>query len=219
MKKAMALLVVTAVLVMVAVPALAADDESSNRLDPESPFFFLQLIVDEVVGRLTTNAAERAHFVADLLQIRIHEIESMAERGRPDLLQHLADRTARMAGDIDAIFDQMVENGDEMDVAEVVANATLEAETALEGLLDEGSDIPDEAREGLQTALDAVENGRNRALDVLEAIANGEFPGNREQAQSALDELVERFGDLIPDAARERLGPPFQTDEEPGNGE
>ncbi len=126
MKRVIALLVVTAVVVMVAVPALAAGDESPGGIDPGSPlspFYFLQEIIREVQLRLIQNASQRAEFVAQLLQLRVNEIDSMVQRGRPDIVQHLAGRTARMAGLIliDGIFDQMIENGDGMDAADVVA--------------------------------------------------------------------------------------------------
>ncbi len=221
MKRAITLLVVAAVVVMVAVPALAADDESPGGIDADSPFYFLQQIIEEVRLRLTENAADRAGFVAQLLELRVNEIGSMVQRGRPDIVGHLAGRTARTAGVIGGIFDQMVENGDDMDAADVVAEATLEAEKVLQDLLDEvGEDMPVEALEGLNTALEAVRNGRNQALDVLEGIANGEFPGNQEQAQGALEQLMERFGHQVSESARERLGPPFETDEgDPDSGE
>ncbi len=224
MRKATVLLVVMTVLITFSVPALATDDPSPGRVDPESPLFVMQQIIDKVSTRLTADATDRAHGIVSLLGVRIGEIEAMVQRGRPDIAAHLAQRTSRLAGILDQTFDQMIEDGVPMDGAAAVAEATGEAVEVLNDLLNlEESGLPPEAEEGLETALEAVQEGRNRAVDILALIADGTLPGNAENAQAVLEDLglEDMLEDLLPDPAEDRQGPPFETeddDPEDGNG-
>ncbi len=192
MKRALTVGVVVALLLAFALPAMA--DEGGDNGDelvvpPGSGLHFAQQIVEITQGGLLREPDNRAGFAATLLARRMAEMRVLAARGQCEHTGYLAQQTEQIMGRVQEALGRAGEPGvDLTEGAAAVAEATAIAEETLDDLLDliDSGDMPSAAEYGLMRALEAVQNGRNHALSILEDIADGELPGDAARAGQVL---------------------------------
>jgi uncharacterized iron-regulated membrane protein len=106
----------------------------------------------------------------DKLDRRIGELEALLERNPdPALIR-------QTLVDVQVTVDAVVAEADSAEGIERAKAALSEAETRLMALLDDPN-MPEEAKFGLQTALDAIDSGQvglDTAMDQLESLPDGD---------------------------------------------
>ena len=191
MKKALTVGLVVTLLLIFALPAMAGEaDEENLVVPPGSASYFAQQIVDKVQWGLSRGADQRAAIAADVLERRMAEMGIVAARGQTEHVGYLAQQTVRV---MDRIAEALgrAKGRPEVDVTDgaiAVLEVATTAEDTLATLIEkaEDGDMPEEALEGLETALLAVQGGRAFALGILEGIFNGDFPGDADRAGETL---------------------------------
>ena len=200
-----AVALVLALAVTAAAPAMIAADEDvgeaedTQMVEPDSPLYIVQQVIERAQMDVMRNPQERAQFSANMIERRAEEAERVAGR-RDDLLRFIADRMQEHMAEAERSMAEGEQREEDLtEAAEAVGTAGARAKAVLTDLID-SEEMPAQAKEALELAKDAVENGEERAADVLASIAAGELPGNAEQARESLGRVQN-----IPEDVQERI--------------
>lgn len=183
--KAVRILAVVLVLFLATTPVLAQENGLPKPgITPDSPFYFLDLLGEKLSMLFAFTAESKAKKALAYAEERLAEAQAMMEKGNS--------KAAEVAlryyeGNVEAAQDRIEQalslGRDMTEVIAIVGEATAKHTEVLEGLLEK---VPEQARKGVEKALEVSEHGHNTALEKLEKIQSGEIPGNQEQATEAL---------------------------------
>lgn len=159
------------------ISAQATEGLGDPGITPDSAFYFIDRAFD------WSQSAE------SLANEKAAEVAVMAQEGEEEAMN-------RSLGLYEGVMERMRERAqNNEDVSERVANVTTTHLIVLEGLLDQ---VPEEARFGIETALNTSSQGRETALNALQGF-------NPERAETIRNQTSERIRENVSEEARERF--------------
>ncbi|MDI6640357.1 MAG: DUF5667 domain-containing protein, partial [Methanocellales archaeon] len=165
MRKELMAIGMAIMLVMTFMPTSVAQAELPDPgTTPDSWLYGLDRAFESLQKAITRAPEARAKLALQLAQERLVEAREMAERGKPDLANEMAE-------DYEEELNQAMEHGEKIaelakrgEVQELVARATSIHIDVLEGVLEK---VPEQARPAIQRAINASKGGREISLDSL----------------------------------------------------
>ncbi|HLD96216.1 MAG TPA: DUF5667 domain-containing protein [Patescibacteria group bacterium] len=142
---------------------LAKDDLPNPGITPDSPFYFLDTLGEQIELFLSFSPTAKAERATQIAAEKAAEVEAMIEENKPDAVETAATRY----GELISLAAQSIRESEDRAaaVAALVAQATSIHLTVLTGLLDK---VPEQARNAIENALTKSENGAQSALDALQ---------------------------------------------------
>lgn len=179
------ILALVLMLFLMATPVLAQESGLPKPgITPDSPFYFLDLWGEKLGMLLAFTAESKAKKALAYAEERLAEAQAMMEKGNSKAAEVALRNYERNVERAQERIEQAMAQGRDMtEVIAIVGEATAKHTEVLEGLLEK---VPEQARKGIEKALEVSERGHNTALEKLEKIQSGEIPGNKEQATEAL---------------------------------
>lgn len=160
MKKLIGLLM--ALLLIVSAAPVFAQEEAEAGTGPDSALYGLDRAFERISLALTVDRAKKAEKRLQIASERLAELMEMVNKGKPEFAGMLANDHAKeiekAEEDIEAVKAQ---GRDVTEVSQRVAEATSKHITVLTALLDK---VPEQARAGIQNAIEKSSRGRERAL-------------------------------------------------------
>ncbi len=200
MKKIILITILSFLLLSFGIQISAQDTElPSPGLLPDSPFYFLEIIVEEIGNFFTFGDLKKAERYAALAAERLAEAKAVAEKGKPEFVEKTLARYENQFNNSIArakkaqTKDQNIEK-----VIEVLAKVGKATSKHLEVLAEVYEKVPDQAKPGIGNAIENAMKvslkGHEKAVEILkEKNALGEVP---EEASFPVN---------VPVEARERI--------------
>ena len=164
-------------------------------LTPDSPFYFLETITEEIVTFFTFGDLKKAERYATLAAERLAEAKAVVEKGKPELVEKTLSRYEMQLNMsmIRAEKAMLAGKGFEK-VMEVMAEAGRTTSVHLEVLAEVYEKVPEEAKPAIEKAMKASVKGHEKAVEAL-------------KASNTLGEVPEEvtFPAQVPQEVRERV--------------
>lgn len=174
--KATSLLIISFFLFPVGSTVLAQETELPDPgLTPDSPFYFLELLIEEIGSFFTFDDLKKAERCANLAAERLAEAQAVIEKGRPELAERTLERYRIQLQNSLTGAEGAQNQG--QNTEEVMARVGTATSRHLEVLAEIYEQVPEEARLSIENAMTASVKGHERAVDTLKAKnALGEVP-------------------------------------------
>ena len=202
---------------------------------PDSPFYFLEIISEDIVSLFTFGDLKKAERYAKLATERLAEVQAIAEKEKPKLIEKtLARYEKQLENSIARAEKAQAKDKNTEKVMEVVARVGQATSKHLQVLAEVGEKCPEQAKSAIENAMKVSLKGHTRAVLVLrEKNALGDVPQQvslpenipqdvRERIQTNVqEELVEEFlqGSESPrDLCVKTGGPPEACEKIPVDG-
>ena len=194
--KATSLLITLVFLFSFGTGVLAQETELPDPgLTPDSPFYFLETIAEEIVTFFTFGDMKKAERYATLAAERLAEAQAVVEKGKPELAEKTLERYERQLNNSIARAEKAMAKGESTEkVIEVVARVGQATSKHLEVLAEIYEKVPEQAKPAIENAMKVSVKGHEKAVEVL-------------KAKNALGDVPEEVSlpGKVPQEARERI--------------
>jgi len=169
--KTIALLMTLSFLLSLGTGVLAQETElPSPGLTPDSPFYFLETIVEEIGTFFTFGDLKKAERYANLASERLVEAKAVAEKGKPELTEKTLQRFENQLNNSIARAKKAQAEGENTEkVMEVLAKVGQVTSKHLDVLAEIYEKVPEQAKPAIENAMEASLKGHEKAVEVLKA--------------------------------------------------
>ncbi|MFH1714005.1 MAG: DUF5667 domain-containing protein, partial [Candidatus Nealsonbacteria bacterium] len=177
--KAISLLITSVFLFSLGTGVLAQETELPDPgMTPDSPFYFLEIIAEEVGTFFTFGDLKKAERHAALAAERLAEAKAVVEEGKSELAEKTLERYEMQLNNSIARAEKAMAKGKDTEkVIEVLAKVGQATSKHLEVLAEVYEKVPDEAKPAIENAMKASIKGHEKAVEALKAKnALGEVP-------------------------------------------
>ena len=194
--KTISLLITLIFLFSLGAPVLAQETELPDPgLTPDSPFYFLETIAEEIVTFFTFGDLKKAERYAALAAERLAEAKAVVEKGKPELAEKTLKRYERQLNKSIARAEKAMTKGQSAEkVMEVVARVGKATSKHLEVLAEVYEKVPEQAKSAIENAMKVSVKGHKKAVEAL-------------KAKDALGDVPEQVSlpTKVPQEVRERI--------------
>jgi hypothetical protein len=175
--KIVVVLLLCVVLLATAVPAFAQDhDLPKPGMTSDHPLYFVKNIVEKARLFFTWDIENKVELLSDLAGRKIAETQILIKKHKPGKVDKTLKKYDEYIEQAEDYVDKGMSKEKDMTKAiEAVEKATAKHTEVLEKVLQEK--VPEKAQSAIGHAIEVSKNGNNRALEVLNALQNGENPG------------------------------------------
>ncbi len=175
---------------------LAQGTELPNPgLTPDSPFYFLETIAEDIVTFFTFGDLKKAERYAALAAERLAEAQAVVNKGKPEFTEKTLTRYENQLNNSIARAEKAMAKGKNTEkIMEVLAKVGKATSVHLEVLAEVYEKVPEEAKSAIENAMKASVKGHEKAVEAL-------------KAKDALGEIPEKVSlpEKIPQEVRERV--------------
>lgn len=171
-------------------------------LTPDSPFYFLEIVVEEIGTFFTFGDIKKAERYANLATERLAEAQAVVEKDKPELAEKTLKKYENQLNKSIARAEKAMAKGKDFEkVMQVMAKAGNATSKHLEVLAEVYEKVPEQAKSGIENAMTASVKGHEK---VVEALKGGNSLGKvPEQAPVSTK---------IPQEVRERIQKKVQAE-------
>ena len=164
--KAISLLITLVFLFSLTAGVLAQETELPDPgLTPDSPFYFLEIIAEEIGTFFTFGDLKKAERYANLAAERLAEAQVMVEREKPKLVEKTLERYEDQLEKALARAEKADAQGkDTKELAKTITEATYKHLIVLNKVLEK---VPEEAKPAIERAMIVSAKGHAKAVEVL----------------------------------------------------
>ena len=150
----------------------------SPGLTPDSLFYFLEIIAEEIGTFFTFGDLKKAERYATLAAERLAEAKAVVEKGKPEFAEKTLERYEMQLNNSIARAEKAMAKGENTEkVMEVLAKAGKTTHIHLEVLAEVYEKVPEEAKQAVENAMKVSVKGHEKAVEALKAQnALGEVP-------------------------------------------
>ncbi len=150
-------------------------DLPSPGLLPDSPFYFLEIIAEEIGNFFTFGDLKKAERYAALAAERLAEVQAVVEKGKPEFVERTLERYENQLNNSMARAERA--QAKDQNTEQVMAKIGKATSVHLEVLAEVYKKVPEEAKSAIENAMKASVKGHEKAVEVLKAKdALGEVP-------------------------------------------
>ncbi len=177
--KAKFLLITLVFLLSLGTGVLAQETElPSPGLTPDSPFYFLEMIAEEIGTFFTFGDLKKAERHIILAAERLAEAQAVVEKGKPELVEKTLERYRIQLQNSVARAEKAQTKGENTEkVMEVMTRVGQATSKHLEVLAEIYEKVPEEAKTAIENAMKVSVKGHEKAVEALkEQNALGQVP-------------------------------------------
>lgn len=178
--KKISLLVVLLLLFSFGTTVLAQENDLPDPgMTPDSPFYFFKTWKEKVQLFFTFGAEKKAKQYLHLAEVRLAEYKKMVEKEKTEIAQKTKEKYEKQLGKALEKAEGVKEKGKNIEVlVNRIKERTLRHQEVLTRVLEKA---PEQARKGLQNAIEMSKKGHLRAIEAISKI-------KEEQANNGEDE-------------------------------
>jgi len=166
--KIISLLIITTFLFSIGGGILAQETELPEPgLTPDSPFYFLETIIEEIGTFFTFGDLKKAERYASLAAERLAEVQVLVEKGRPELVEETLARYEMQLQNSIVRAEKAQSKG--QNAEKVMTRVGKATSKHLEVLAEVGEKVPENARLAIENAMKVSLKGHAKAVEVLKA--------------------------------------------------
>ena len=182
---------------------------------PDHPLYFMKRGAESVGTFFRFGDEAKANRYLELAEKRISEANALAEGGNPELAESVLERYRNQMEKGLERAERAKEKGRDMDqVLERVSEASLKHQEVLAGIYERA---PEQAREGIQRAMEASQAGGERALNSVSEerreAARENIRQKREEVEGRLEGLRQE-GRPVPELPQQEIPEDVETPED-----
>ena len=191
--KATSLLIILIFLFSLGAGVLAQETELPDPgLTPDSPFYFLETIIEEIGTFFTFGDLKKAERYATLAAERLAEAKAVVNKGKPELAEKTLERYRMQLQNSMARAKKAQAKGQSTE--QVMARIGKATSKHLEVLAEVYEKVPEEAKAAIENAMKASVKRHEKAVEVLKAQdALGEVPEEVSLPAQVSQEVRERI--------------------------
>jgi len=177
--KTISLLIISVFLFSLGTGVLAQETELPGPgLTPDSPFYFLETIIEKIGTFFTFGDLKKAERHAALAAERLAEARTVVEKGKPEFAEKILERYRMQLQNSIARAEKAQAKGKNTEkVMEVLARVGKATSVHLEVLAEVYEKVPEQAKTAIENAMKASVKGHEKAVEALKAQdALGEVP-------------------------------------------
>jgi len=169
--KTISLLITLALSFSLGPVVLAQETELPNPgLTPDSPFYFLETIIEEIGIFFTFGDLKKAERYATLAAERLAEVQAMSEKGKHKFIEKTLQRYEKQLNKSIARAEKAQAKGKNIEkVMEVVVRVGQATSKHLEVLAEVYEKVPEQAKQAIENAMKASIRGHEKAVEALKA--------------------------------------------------
>ncbi len=169
--KAISLIITSVFLFSLGTGVLAQETELPDPgMTPDSPFYFLEIIAEEVGTFFTFGDLKKAERHAALAEERLAEAKAVVEKGKSELAEKTLERYENQLEKSMARVEKAMAKGKSTEkVIEVVARVGRATSKHLEVLAEIYEKVPEQAKPAIENAMKVSVKGHEKAVEVLKA--------------------------------------------------
>jgi hypothetical protein len=154
--------ILMALLLIVSASPVFAQEEVEAGTGPDSPLYGLDRAFERISLALTFDRAKKAEKRLQIASERLAELREMVNKGKPEFVERLTQDHGKQIEESENDITEAKARGKNVTaVSQRVAEATSKHIEVLTALLDK---VPEQARAGIQNAIEKSSRGRERAL-------------------------------------------------------
>ena len=190
--KTISLLITLALLFSLGPAVLAQETELPDPgLTPDSPFYFLETIIEEIGTFFTFGDLKKAERHAVLAAERLAEAQAVVNKGKPELAEKTLERYRMQLQNSIARAEKAQAKG--KNTEKVMARVGKATSIHLEVLAEVYEKVPEEAKPAIENAMKASLKGHKKAVEILKTQdALGEVPEEVSLPAKVPQEVKER---------------------------
>jgi hypothetical protein len=195
-------------LIVFAGPTLAAEVETSPRLLPDSPFYFMKSWAESLSLFFTFDEKAKAEKLLEFSNERLREAKFLGLEGKVEENKKALERYQRQLNESLEKVQTLKEKGKEVeDLAVKITEATAKHQVVLEGVYEK---VPSQAREGILKAIEVSQKGGSQALESITTQKREEILNKiNETIPGAKEKLEEIKNQADPEQIKSRLKEKF----------
>ena len=182
---------------------------------PDHPLYFMKRGAESVGTFFRFGDEAKANRYLELSEKRISEAKALSEKDNEELTEKALERYQDQMNKGLERAEKAKEKGRDMDeVLERVSEATVRHQEVLAGVYEK---VPEEAREGIQRAMEASEEGGRRALNSVSEEKREEARERVNQKRQEVEERLEGLreeGRPVPELPQQRGPEDIETPED-----
>jgi len=169
--KTASLLITSVFLFFLGTGVLAQETELPDPgMTPDSPFYFLEIIAEEIGTFFTFGDLKKAERHAALAEERLAEAQDVIEKGKSELAEKTLERFENQLEKSIARAEKAMAKGKNTEkVIEVVAKVGQATSKHLEVLAEVYEKVPEQAKSAIENAMKASIRGHEKAVEALKA--------------------------------------------------
>ena len=169
--KTASLLITSVFLFFLGTGVLAQETELPDPgMTPDSPFYFLEIIAEEIGTFFTFGDLKKAERHAALAEERLAEAQDVIEKGKSELAEKTLERFENQLEKSIARAEKAMAKGKSTEkVIEVVAKVGQATSKHLEVLAEVYEKVPEQAKSAIENAMKASIRGHEKAVEALKA--------------------------------------------------
>jgi len=169
--KAISLLITLVFLFSLGTGVLAQETELPDPgMTPDSPFYFLEIIAEEIGTFFTFGDLKKAERHAALAVERLAEAQAVIEKGKSELAEKTLERYENQLEKSIARAEKAMAKGESTEkVIEVVARVGQATSKHLEVLAEVYEKVPEQAKSAIENAMKVSIKGHEKVVEVLKA--------------------------------------------------
>ncbi len=169
--KVISILITSAFLFSLGTGVLAQETELPDPgMTPDSPFYFLEIIAEEIGTFFTFGDLKKAERHAALAEERLAEAQAMVEKGKSELAEKTLARYEKQLNKSIARAEKAMAKGKSTEkVIEVVAKVGQATSKHLEVLAEIYEKVPEQVKPAIENAMKVSVRGHEKAVEVLKA--------------------------------------------------
>ena len=196
MKAILSILITSIFLFSLGPGVLAQETELPGPgLTPDSLFYFLEIIIEEIGTFFTFGDLKKAERYADLAAERLAEVQAVVEKGKPEFVEKTLARYENQLNNSIARAKKAQAKGKNTEkVTEVLTKIGKATSVHLEVLAEVYGKVPEQAKPAIENAMKVSVKGHEKAVEVLKAQdALGEVPEEVPLPAEIPEEVKERI--------------------------
>ena len=168
MKKIVLITILSFLLLSFGIQVSAQESElPSPGLLPDSPFYFLEIIAEEIGNFFTFGDLKKAERYAVLAAERLAEVQAVVEKGKPEFVEKTLERYENQLNNSMAWAERA--QAKDQNTEQVMAKVGQATSKHLEILAEVYEKVPEEAKPAIENAMKASIKGHEKAVESLKA--------------------------------------------------
>ena len=195
--KAILFILITSIFLFSLGPGVLAQETElpGPGLTPDSPFYFLEIIIEEIGTFFTFGDLKKAERYRTLAAERLAEAKAVVEKGKPEFVEKTLQRYENQLNNSIARAEKAQAKGKNTEkVTEVLAKIGKATPVHLEVLAEVYEKVPEQAKPAVEKAMEVSLKGHEEVVTVLKAEdALGEVPEEVPLPVEVPEEVRERI--------------------------
>jgi|GEM_PF-1829517 hypothetical protein len=164
---------------------------------PDSPFYFLKTWKESIQTFFTFGAEKKAEQYLHLAEVRLAEYQKMAEKGKAEAAQKTIEKyEEQLNRALEKAGEAKDEGRDVQKINETISETIIRHREVLGRVLEQ---VPEEAKKGIENAIEVSQRGFENAIQAVTGDKKGELERRAEETSTRIQERLDALKENLPE--------------------